>query len=51
MRYLSPEVLSGRPADEADDVWSLCVMLHEIVSGEHPFAGNGVDEVTDRIRP
>ena len=50
VRYLSPEVLSGRPADEADDVWSLCVMLHEIVSGEHPFAGNGVDEVTDRIR-
>ena len=50
MRYLSPEVLSGRPAGEADDVWSLCVMLHEIVSGEHPFAGNGVDEVTDRIR-
>ena len=51
VRYLSPEVLSGRPAaDEADDVWSLCVMLHEIVSGEHPFAENGVDEVTDRIR-
>ena len=29
----------------------LCVMLHEIASGEHPFAGNGVDEgVADRIR-
>ena len=50
VRYLSPEVLSGRPAGEADDVWSLCVMLHEIASGEHPFAGNGVDEVADRIR-
>ena len=41
VRYLSPEVLSGRPAGEADDVWSLCVMLHEIASGEHPFAGTG----------
>ena len=50
VRYLSPEVLSGRPADEGDDVWSLCVMLHEIASGEHPFAGNEVDEVDDRIR-
>ena len=50
VRYLSPEVLSGRPADEADDVWSLCVMLHEIATGEHPFAGNGVDEVADRVR-
>ena len=49
-RYLSPEVLSGRAADEADDVWSLCVMLYEMVSGEHPFAGGGVDEVRDRIR-
>ena len=50
LRYLSPEVLSGRPADEADDVWSLCVLLHEMVAGEHPFAGGGIAEVTDRIR-
>ena len=48
-RYASPEVLSGSPAGEADDVWSLCVVLYEMVSGRHPFAGTGVDEVTDRI--
>ena len=42
LRYLSPEVLSGRPATEADDVWSLCVVLHEMVAGAHPFAGGGV---------
>ena len=36
--YLSPEVLAGRPAAEADDVWSLCVVLYEMVSGRHPFA-------------
>ena len=50
LRYASPEVLSGRPADEADDVWSLCVVLYEMTAGEHPFAGGGVDEVTRRIR-
>ena len=50
LRYLSPEVLNGRPANEADDVWSLCVVLYEMVSGEHPFMGDGVDEVVDRIR-
>ena len=50
LSYLSPEVLSGRPAEAADDVWSLCVILYEMVSGEHPFAGNGIDEVVNRIR-
>ena len=31
LRYLSPEVLDGQPAAEADDVWSLCVVLYEMV--------------------
>lgn len=50
LRYMSPEVLSGRLADEADDVWSLCVVLYEMVSGRHPFAAPDIDEVVDRIR-
>ena len=50
LRYLSPEALAGRPAEEADDVWSLCVVLYEMVSGEHPFAGGGVVDVGSRIR-
>ena len=48
--YLSPEVLTGRPAEEADDVWSLCVVLYEMVSGRHPFAGGALEEVQSRIR-
>ena len=48
--YLSPEVLAGRPAEEADDVWSLCVVLYEMVSGRHPFAGGAPDAVRRRIR-
>ena len=50
LRYLSPDILSGRPASEADDVWSLCVVLYEMVSGMHPFAPGSIDEVTERIR-
>ena len=47
--YLSPEVLAGRPAAEADDVWSLCVVLYEMVSGRHPFAGGALEQVRSRI--
>ena len=43
--YLSPEVLAGRPAEEADDVWSLCVVLDEMVSGRHPFTGGDLEQV------
>ena len=49
LHYSSPEVLSGRPAEEADDVWSLCVVLYEMVTGRRPFGGAGVEEVTDHI--
>ena len=50
LRYVSPEVLSGSPAGEADDVWSLCVVLYETVLGEQPFACDNVDETAERIR-
>ena len=50
LRYVSPEALAGRPTGEADDIWSLCVVLYEAVSGRHPFAGGSADEVAERIR-
>ena len=48
--YLSPEVLTGRPAEAADDVWSLSVVLYEMVAGRQPFAGGTLEEVQRRIR-
>ncbi len=52
LRYASPEVISGRPAAEPDDVWSLAVVLYEMVARDHPFARPGADaaEVAHRIR-
>lgn len=36
--YMSPEALSGGPADTALDLWGLAVALFEAVAGRHPFA-------------
>ena len=48
--YLSPELLTGRTAEEADDVWSLSVVLYEMAAGRQPFAGGTLEQVQRRIR-
>ena len=48
--YLSPEVLRGARASAADDVWALCVVLHEMLTGTRPFAGASAKKLADRIR-
>ena len=50
LRYLSPEVLCGSPVEEGDDIWSLCVVLYEMVAGRYPFGSGSVGEISDRIR-
>jgi serine/threonine protein kinase/tetratricopeptide (TPR) repeat protein len=35
--YIAPEVLEGNTADARSDIWSLGVMLYEILAGAHPF--------------
>lgn len=37
--YVSPEVLSGRPADPRSDLYAVGVMLFEMLAGHRPFAG------------
>lgn len=49
-RYLAPEALAGSEPDRSDDIYSLGVMLYELLTGQPlpPSNGEGYAEVIDR---
>ena len=44
-RYVAPEQLQGAPASPAADVYSLGVLLHEMLCGRPPFNGETLMEI------
>lgn len=48
--YMSPEQLDQRPTDRRTDVFSLGVVLYELLTGVRPFRGDTLADICEAVR-
>jgi serine/threonine protein kinase len=49
VHYMSPEQVLGKPLDGRSDIFSVGVILYELLSGKRPFTGESPTEVLYKI--
>ena len=47
--YFSPEICDGKPYNNKSDVWSLGVVLYEMLTLKHPFDGRSMQQLVVKI--
>jgi len=48
-RFMSPEQIAGMPVDHRSDIFSLGVVLHEMLTGAMLFAGEGTPQIAHNV--
>ena len=46
---MSPEAARGEPASPSVDLWALCVVLYQSLTGQYPFNGADAPAIFARI--